>query len=110
MKRDLHGGAAIALICFIGCAAGQPSATPANPPLTLNKYTHIQRGMTYDQVVAIAGPPPAPCTKLTDSKGELTVCTWYPDATAAPAPIAGVVKVVFSNGRVVKKSERRVAR
>jgi hypothetical protein len=110
VKRNLLGGGAIALMFFIGCAAGKPPATSANPPLTLNKYTHIQRGMTYDQVVAIVGPPQTPCTKLADSKGELTVCVWHSGATAAPVPVAGVVKVVFSNGRVVKKSERRVDR
>lgn len=107
MKRNLLGGAAIALMFFIGCAAQKSPAAPANPPLTLNQYTHIQRGMTYDQVVAIAGPPQTPCTKLVDSKGELTVCVWHPGASAGPVPTAGIVKVVFLDGRVVKKSERR---
>jgi hypothetical protein len=106
VKRDLRGATVMALLLVIGCTAVKPPAIPANPPLTANQYLHIQRGMTYDQVVAVAGPPQIPCTQYSDSKGEMTLCSWYAVAKTVPVPVptSGIVRVLFSNGHVVKKS------
>lgn len=66
--------------------------------MTNEEYMQIQDGMTYSQVVAIAGEEPAGMSNTTIMDMQIDGYTWKGEG-----PL-GITQVSFLNGRVVEKS------
>lgn len=79
-------------------AESEPEASPAGPRLTAETYGQISEGMTYDQVVAIVGPPESELSS-SDIGGIRTVVYGWKGGLLANA------NMTFQDGRLVSKAQ-----
>lgn len=77
-------------------------ATPKRPVVTMAGYNAVKTGMTYDQVVAILGPPAEELSR-SEMGGYVTVMyAWH----AGNAAFTGAnMNVMFQNGEVINKAQ-----